>query len=43
MGLEIVFEGKIGFQVHNWDIARAKIQEGSDNNVFEALELFKNS
>jgi hypothetical protein len=38
MRLEIRFEGKNGSQVHNWDPVRSKIQEGSDKNVFEALE-----
>jgi hypothetical protein len=36
--LEIGFEGKNMSQVHNWDPARSKMQEGSDKNVFEALE-----
>jgi hypothetical protein len=38
MRLEIGFEGKNGSRVHNCDSARSKMQEGSDNNVFEALE-----
>jgi hypothetical protein len=33
MRLEIGFEGKT-------DPARSKMQEGSDKNVFEALQLF---
>jgi hypothetical protein len=38
MRFEIRFEGENGSRVHNWDPTRSKMQEGSDNNVFEALE-----
>jgi hypothetical protein len=38
MGLEIEFEDKNRSRVYNWDSERAKIQEGSDKNVFKALE-----
>jgi hypothetical protein len=38
MMLEIGFEGKNGSRLHNWDSTRAKMQEGSGNNVFEVLE-----
>jgi hypothetical protein len=38
MRLEIEFESKNGSRVHNWDPARTKMQDVSDNNVFEALE-----
>jgi hypothetical protein len=41
MRLEIGFEGKNRSQVYNWDPARSKMQEGSGNNVFEALEPSK--
>jgi hypothetical protein len=38
MRLEIGFKGKNGSRVYNWDSARSKMQEGSDKNVFEALQ-----
>jgi hypothetical protein len=38
MRLEIGFEGKNGSRVYDCDPARSKMQEGSDKNVFEALE-----
>jgi hypothetical protein len=38
MELKIEFEGKMGSLVHNWDPTRAKMQEGSDKNMFEALD-----
>jgi hypothetical protein len=41
MRLEIGFEGKNGSRMHNWDLARSKMQEGSDKNVFESLEPSK--
>jgi hypothetical protein len=41
MGLEIRFEGKNGSRVHNWNLTRAKMQEESDKNMFEALEPSK--
>jgi hypothetical protein len=39
MRLEIGFECKNVSPMHNWDPARSKIQEESDENVFEALQL----
>jgi hypothetical protein len=39
MELEIMFDGKNMSRVHNWDLVRAKMQERSDKNVFEALKL----
>jgi hypothetical protein len=41
MGIEIGFEGKNGFRVHNWDPTREKMQEWSVKNVFEPLEVPK--
>jgi hypothetical protein len=38
MWFEIGFEGKNGSRVHNWDPVRSNMQEGSDKNVFEALQ-----
>jgi hypothetical protein len=42
MELEIGFEGKNRSQVYNWDPARAKMHEGGDKNMFEALEPSRN-
>jgi hypothetical protein len=38
MRFEIGFEDKYMSRVHNWDLTKSKMQEGSDKNVFEALE-----
>jgi hypothetical protein len=38
MGFEIGYEGKNRSRVHNWDLVRAKMQDESDKNAFEALE-----
>jgi hypothetical protein len=38
MRLKIGFEGKNRSRVYNWDPARSKMLEGSDKNVFEALQ-----
>jgi hypothetical protein len=36
--LEVMGVIKEDHSVHNWDLARSKMQEGSGKNVFEALQ-----